>query len=52
MMIESNLRSAPATQRPLRIGDAAPKFQARTTLGEVLAGDDDHWFYQTRADSK
>lgn len=39
MMTDPNLPSASAPQRPLRIGDVAPEFQARTTMGEVRLSD-------------
>lgn len=38
-MTDSNPPPASAPQRPLRIGDAAPGFEARTTLGEVRLSD-------------
>ncbi|MCA1198824.1 peroxiredoxin [Sphingomonas sp. R647] len=38
-MTESNSSSAAAPQRPLRIGDIAPGFQARSTLGAVRLSD-------------
>ena len=39
MMTDSCTPSASALQRPLRIGDTAPEFQARTTLGEMRLSD-------------
>lgn len=39
MMTDSCPPSASALQRPLRIGDTAPEFQARTTLGEMRLSD-------------
>ncbi len=39
MMTDSNLLPAASLQRPLRIGDTAPGFQARSTLGEVRLSD-------------
>ena len=39
MMNGSGFASVPAAPRPLRIGDAAPGFHARTTLGEVRLSD-------------
>ncbi len=38
-MTESTLSPAGAPPRPLRIGDVAPEFQARSTLGEVRLSD-------------
>lgn len=39
MMTDSNPPSVAAPERPLRIGDVAPDFQARSTLGEVRLSD-------------
>ena len=39
MMTDSCPPSTSALQRPLRIGDTAPEFQARTTLGEMRLSD-------------
>ena len=39
VMTDSQFPSAPASHRPLRLGDPAPGFQARTTMGEVNLSD-------------
>ena len=39
MMTDPNPPAAAALQRPLRIGDTAPDFQARSTLGDVRLSD-------------
>lgn len=38
-MTDSHMLTAPFAQRPLRLGDPAPGFQTRTTMGEVNLSD-------------